>query len=251
MLSRDQQKLLGTLGAGTVADALLDRIRDRGTFEGGRSATHAGCWITYNRKAVRLEDHSEIYAALRAAGTEGASDGNQPWRRMKPTIVVKVTWVEAAAHGASLPPDLRDELATLVRAERDENRSWWDYSNERGGWPHRRRFNSAAEHQVVQAEWDTVYGKHIRALGDLWDRQKAAIARALPLILDDEPVDLLELLDHQPEPPATAAPSPVIQAAGLRAGAAPNSHGQAGYRRGTLRPPGSFARSQPVIDSTR
>lgn len=58
MLSRDQQKLLGSLGAGTVADALLDRIRDRDTFEGGRSAPQPGCWISYNRKAVRLEDHA-------------------------------------------------------------------------------------------------------------------------------------------------------------------------------------------------
>lgn len=251
MLSRDQQKLLGTLGAGTVADALLDRIRDRGTFEGGRSATQAGCWINYNRKAVRLEDHSEIYAALRAAGTEGATDGNQPWRRMKPTIVVKVTWVEAAAYGASLPPDLRDELATLVRAERDENLAWWDYSNERGGWPHRRRFNSAEDHQVVQAEWDTVYGKHIRALGDLWDRQKAAIARALPLILDDEPVDLLELLDQQPESSAAATPSPVIQAGALRAGAAPTPRPSATADEGLFALPEPAPGPQPVIDSTR
>ncbi|HRE92527.1 MAG TPA: hypothetical protein PK095_25645, partial [Myxococcota bacterium] len=75
MLSRDQQRLLGALGAGTAADALLDRIRDRGTFEGGRSAPQPGCWINYNRKAVRLEDHTEIYAALREAGTESATEG--------------------------------------------------------------------------------------------------------------------------------------------------------------------------------
>lgn len=219
MLSRDQQKLLGTLGAGTVADALLDRIRDRGTFEGGRSAPHPGCWISYNRKAVRLEDHAEIYAALRSTGTEGATADTQPWRRMKPTVVVQVTWVEAAAHGASLPADLRDELATLQRTASDENRFWWDYSNERGGWPHRRRFKTDAEHETAQAEWDTAYGKHIRALSDLRDRQKAAIARALPLILDEEPADLLELLDHQPEPLATATPSPALQAGALRADA--------------------------------
>lgn len=217
MLNRDQQRLLGALGAGTVADALLDRIRDRGTFEGGRSAPQPGCWINYNRKTVRLEDHSEIYATLRAAGTESATEGTQPWRRMKPTVVVKVTWAEAAAYGASLPPDLRDELAQLVRAERDENRTWWDYSNERGGWPHRRRFSSDDEHQIVQADWDTVYGKHIIALSDLRDRQKAAIARALPLIQDDEPADLLELLDHQPEPLPAATPSPALQASALHA----------------------------------
>lgn len=123
----------------------------------------------------------------------------------------------SAAYGASLPPDLRDELAQLVRAERDENRTWWDYSNERGGWPHRRRFSSDDEHQIVQADWDTVYGKHIIALSDLRDRQKAAIARALPLIQDDEPADLLELLDHQPEPLPAATPSPALQASALHA----------------------------------
>lgn len=228
MLSRDQQKLLGSLGAGTVADALLDRIRDRDTFEGGRSAPQPGCWISYNRKAVRLEDHAEIYAALRTAGTEGATADTQPWRRMKPTVVVQVTWVEAAAHGASLPTDLRDELATLQRTASDENRFWWDYSNERGGWPHRRRFKTNEEHETAQAEWDTAYGKHIRALSELGDRQKAAIARALPLILDDEPADLLELLDHQPEPPTIATPSPALQAGALRAGAPAARASQAG-----------------------
>ncbi len=218
MLSRDQQRLLGTLGPGTAADALLDRIRHRDTFEGGRSASQPGCWINYNRKAVRLEDHSEIYAALRAAGTEPATEGNPQWRRMKPTVLVKVTWVEAAAYGASLPPDLHDDLAALRDTEHHENRAWWDYSNERGGWPHRRRFDSDEEHQAVQSEWDTAYGKHISALSDLRDRQKAAVARALPLILDDEPADLLELLDLQPESAPAATPSPALQAIALDAG---------------------------------
>ncbi len=40
---------------------------------------------------------------------------------------------------------------------------------------------------------------------------------ALPLILDDEPADLLELLDHQPEPPPAATPSPALQASNLHA----------------------------------
>lgn len=219
MLSRDQQKLLGTLGAGTVADALLDRIRHRDTFEGGRSAPQPGCWISYNRKAVRLEDHAEIYAALRSTGTQVATADVQPWRRMKPAVLVQVTWVEAAAHGASLPADLRDELATLQRTASDENRFWWDYSNERGGWPHRRRFKTDEEHETAQAEWDAAYRKHIRALSDLGDRQKAAVARALPLILDDEPADLLELLDHQPQPSAAATSSTSLQAGALRADA--------------------------------
>jgi len=221
MLNRDQQQLLGALGTGMASDALLDRLRQRGTLEGGRSSNRAGCWINYNRKAVQLEDHSEISVVLRAAGSESPTGGDQPWRRMKPTVVVKVTWAEAAAYGASLPPELRDELTTLDRAERDENQAWWKYSNERGGWPHRRRFNSDAEHRLVQDEWGIVYGKHIRALGALWDRQKAAISRALPLTVDDEPVDLLELLDQQPAAQdavasARAASTPVLQAAALQ-----------------------------------
>ncbi len=216
MLTRGQQQLLGALGAGMAADALLDRLRQRGTLEGGRSAPQEGCWINYNRKAVWLEDHSEFSAASRAAGDAGATDSGQTWRRIKPAVVLKVTWAEAAAYGASLPQALHNELDTLRRTERDENRSWSEFSDERGGWPHRRRFDSDEEHQVVQAEWDAAHGKHLVALHDLWDHQKSAIARALPLTVDDEPVDLLELLDQQPAAPASPASTP---AAALQAGA--------------------------------
>jgi hypothetical protein len=78
-------------------------------------------------------------------------------------------------------------------------------------------------HQVVQAEWDAVYGKHLVALRDMWDRQKAAIARALPLTVDDEPVDLLELLDQQPPAPAASPPSAALQAGALRVAATTTS----------------------------
>jgi hypothetical protein len=217
MLNRDQQQLLGALGAGMAADALLDHLRERGTLEGGRSAPQDGYWINYNRKAVWLEDHSKFSAALRAAGDGGATDTAQAWRRIRPKIVLKVTWAEAAAYGASLPLSLRDELATLRRTEREENHRWSEFSDQRGGWPHRRRFDSDEEHQVVQAEWDAAYSKHLVALRDVWDRQKSTIARALPLTVDDEPVDLLELLDQQPAP--AASPSAPAAAVALQAGA--------------------------------
>ena len=199
MLNRDQQNLLGALGAGMAADALLDRLRERGTLEGGRSAPQEGCWINYNRKAVWLEDHSEFSEAMKVAGTD-----TEAWRRIRPKVVLKVTWAEAAAHGASLPQALRNELDTLRRMERAENRSWSEFSDQRGGWPHRRRFGSDEEHQVVQADWDSAYGKHLVALRDVWDHQKSAIARALPLTVDDEPVDLLELLDQRPATSGTS-----------------------------------------------
>ena len=220
MLNRDQQHLLGALGAGMAADALLDRLRERGTLQGGRSAPQEGCWINYNRKAVWLEDHSEFSAALRAAGDDSATDTVQAWRRIRPKVVLKVTWTEAAAHGATLPQELRTELDTLRRTDRDEDRNWSDFSNARGGWPWRRRFDSDAEHQEAQVEWDAAYSKHIAALRDVWDCQKAAISRALPLTVDDEPVDLLELLAAQPEPPTPRASQ---GAASLQAGALRNA----------------------------
>jgi hypothetical protein len=135
MLTRDQQRLLAAVGTSMAADALLDRLRERGTLEGGRSAPQDGCWINYNRKAVWLEDHSEFSAALSAAsdaGLQGTADEQAPWRRIKPTVLVKMTWAEAAAHGASLSPALRDELATLQRTERLENRSWSEFSDQHG-----------------------------------------------------------------------------------------------------------------------
>ena len=215
MLNRDQQNLLGALGSAMAADALLDRLRERGTLEGGRSAPQEGCWINYNRKAVWLEDHSGFSEAMKAAGTD-----TEAWRRIRPKVVLKVTWAEAAAYGATLPQELRTELDTLRRDERDENRSWSEFSDARGGWPWRRRFDSDEEHQEAQAEWDEVYGKHLVALRDVRDRQKAAISRALPLTVDDEPVDLLELLELlelQPAAPAAPTHSTALQAGALRA----------------------------------
>lgn len=193
MLNRDQQQLLGSLGAGMAANALLDRLRERGTLEGGRSAPQENCWISYNRKTVWLEDHSEFSAALRAAGDAGATDATQTWRRIKPTVVLKVTWAQAAAYGATLPRELRSELDTLRRTERNENLGWWEFSNARGGWPWRHRFATDEEHRVAETEWDAAYSRHLTALREVWDRQKAAIGRALPFTVDDEPVDLLEL----------------------------------------------------------
>lgn len=218
MLNRDQQQLLGSLGAGMAADALLDRLRERGTLEGGRSAPQENCWISYNRKTVWLEDHSEFSAALRAAGDAGATDATQTWRRIKPTVVLKVTWAQAAAYGATLPRELRSELDTLRRTERDENLGWWEFSNARGGWPWRHRFATDEEHRVAETEWDAAYSRHLTALREVWDRQKAAIGRALPFTVDDEPVDLLQLLDQQqPATPARSAESAAMQASALRA----------------------------------
>jgi hypothetical protein len=212
MLNREQQQLLGSLGAGMAADALLDRLRERGTLEGGRSAPQDGCWINYNRKAVWLEDHSGFSEAIKAAGTD-----KEARRRIRPKVVLKVTWAEAAAYGASLSHTLRDELDTLRRTERDENRTWSEFSDERGGWPWRRRFTTDDEHITAKTEWDAVYGRHLIALREVWDRQKAAIARALPLTVDDEPVDLIELLDQQPAAPAAPTQAAALQAGALRA----------------------------------
>lgn len=212
MLPRDQQQLLGSLGPSMAADALLDRLRERGTLEGGRSASQEGCWISYNRKAVWLEDHAGFSEAIEAAGTD-----KEAWRRIKPKVVLKVTWAQAAAYGATLPQELRTELDTLRRTERDENRSWSEFSDARGGWPWRRRFATDEEHQAAEAEWDSVYGKHRVALRQVRARQKAAIARALPLTVDDEPVDLLELLDQQPAAHAAPTQSAILQAHALRA----------------------------------
>lgn len=138
---------------------------------------------------------------------------------------MKVTWAQAADYGATLPSELRTELSTLRDADRNENRSWWEFSTERGGWPWRRRFDSDEEHAAAKTEWDTRYQQHLVTLNDLWGRQKDAVARALPLTVDDEPVDLLELLDQQSATPLNVAPprtsSTVLQAAALQPPAAP------------------------------
>ena len=107
MLTREQRRLLGAAGSGLAASALLDEMRTQTTLEGGCSGPLPNCWISYNRKAIWLEDHSGFGEAMKAAGTD-----KDAWRRIKPEIRVKVTWAEAAAHGASLPAALRQELDT-------------------------------------------------------------------------------------------------------------------------------------------
>lgn len=214
MLTRDQQKLLGAAGSGIAASALLDEMRERTTLEGGCSAPQSNCWISYNRKAIWLEDHSGFGEAMKAAGTD-----KDAWRRIRPEIVVKVSWTEAASHGAALPRQLREELANLQRTERAEDRSWREFSDIRGGWPWRRRFATDAEHQAAEAEWDTAYGTHLSKLQDVWRRRKAAVARALPLTNDDEPVDLLELLDQQSNTPTLPLRPAALQSSALRTSA--------------------------------
>lgn len=187
-------------------------MRGRTTLEGGSSAPQPNCWISYNRKAIWLEDHSGFGEAMRAAGADKGV-----WRRIKPEVLVKVTWAEAAAHGAALPASLRQELETLRRMQRAEDRSWSEFSTARGGWPWRRRFATDEEHQVAQTEWDEAYSKHLSALRDLWDKTRDAVGRALPLIHDEEPIDLLELLDQQGQQPtaSTTMPSAALQAGAL------------------------------------
>lgn len=205
MLTRDQQKLVAAAGSGLASAALLDEIRVRGLFEGGCSAPHPGCWISYNTKAIWLEDHSEFSEAMKTAGTD-----MDAWRQIRPRVVTKVSWATVAAYGAALQPGLRRELETLRRTERDEDRRWSEFSDTRGGWPHRRRFATDAEHLAAQSEWDQSYNRHLAVLRDVWDQRKTAVGRALPLSVDDEPVDLLELLDQQTmTAPTPSAPSPV------------------------------------------
>jgi hypothetical protein len=82
MLTRDQQQLLGAVGAGLAASALLDDLRERTTFEGGCSAPQNGCWISYNRKAVWLEDHSGFSAAMKEPALTrkpGAASSQRFW----------------------------------------------------------------------------------------------------------------------------------------------------------------------------
>lgn len=212
MLSRDQQQLLGAAGAALAASALLDKMRERTTLEGGCSAPQPNCWISYNRKAIRLEDHSGFSEAIEAA----AGADQQAWRRVKPEILVKVTWAEAAAHGAALPASLRRELDVVRKAEHAEDRSWSEFSTAHGGWPWRRRFANDEEHQVAAAEWEQAYSQHLSAIYGLWERRKVAVMRALPLIADDEPVDLLELLDQPPAPSPGRPCGVALQKAALR-----------------------------------
>lgn len=135
--------------------------------------------------------------------------------------MLTVAWAQAAAYGAALPCELRTELQVLRRTERAEDLAWWDFSNERGGWPWRRRFATDEEHEAAEAEWDAAYSKHLVALSELRNRLKVTMARALPLTVDDEPVNLLELLDQQPATPTAPTGSTSMQAAAVRAATTP------------------------------
>lgn len=212
MLNRDQQNLLGALGSAMAADALLDSLRERETLEGGRSARQEGCWINYNRKAVWLEDHSGFSEAMKAAGTD-----TEAWRRIRPRVVLKVTWADTAAYGATLPrscgPNWTLCAATSATRTADGVSSAMHAAAGHGAdasTPTRstRRLRRSGTRSTA---------KHLVALRDVRDRQKAAISRALPLTVDVEPVDLLELLDQQPDAPAAPTQSAALQAGALLA----------------------------------
>lgn len=209
-LDRDQQRLLASVGTGMAADALLDRMRDVDPLRGGRSTQRPGCWIDYDRTALRLEDHAELSAAIREARHE-------EWSRIKPKVLVRVSWAQAAAHGRGLPQSLRNRLEYLQQAARDEALGWAEFSRARGGWPHRRRFASDEEHQLAAGEWNQTYRQHLEAMEEIREDQKAAIERALPLALDEEPADLLELLAEQP-PAGPAVNGGALQAVALQHG---------------------------------
>jgi len=184
------------LGPRTVADALLDRIT--APMEGGRSTSTNNQWVQYNSTGVRLED----------------------WSRQPTSILVSLKWTHAAAHGATLPGDLRDELASLRRSETAEAVKWWEFSNECGGFPHRRRFESDQDHEAAEQAWEIAWTSHITENSRLRAALKHAVARALPLVADDEPVDLLELLNRQqdePEPYRDRQKQPVAMRASIAA----------------------------------
>lgn len=243
MLSREQQHLLRAAGSRMAADALLDRLRDGGSLLGGGSGPHPGAWIGYNRQAVWLEEHTDPHHARSADGTDEDSRS-----QMRSKVTVKVTWAQAAAHGAAMPPPLRAELAGLQRTEREENRTWTEFSAQRGGWPWRSRFETDEEHQAAQAEWDGAYERHATALRGLTARRATALDRALPLTVDAEPEDLLDLLE-QIAPPETAStttgPESTLQAGALRRAPSPAPGSQIPADEALFRLPTNAPRIRP------
>lgn len=181
--------------------------------------------------------------------TEAAPDAptaEQTWRRLKPAVAMKVTWAQAAEHGAALPVALRDELDQLRRTEREENRAWDQFSTERGHYPHRLRFATDEEHHAAQSEWDMAYAKHLTALRGVWEQQKAAVARALPLTVDDEPVDLLELLEQTEKATDRQRAGSAALSATLQAWALPTNGADAAAE--SPAPPSEIVRASPISD---
>lgn len=208
MLTREQQKLLANVGGWMVVDALLDELRGKDTLYGGGSSVPGsrGHWFQYDRSGAWLEDWSTDDASP-------TSSKQRSWPKTRHNVLVKVTWAEAAAHGAALPTTTQDELRTLRLDKQRENVAHWEFTDSRGGWPWRQRFNSDEEHQAAQEEWDQERTRHLTAVSDQRVREKNLLQKALPLTVDDAPVDLLELLEEEAE---AAAPT-AMQSAALKA----------------------------------
>lgn len=206
MLTRDQQKLLANVGSWMAIDALLDALRGKDTLYGGGSSVPGsrGHWFQYDRSGAWLEDWS--------TDTGSPASGKQrSWPKTRHDVLTKVTWAEVAAHGAALPRTTQDELRTLRLDQQRENVAHWEFTNSRGGWPWRQRFNTDEEHRVAQEEWDQERTRHLTAVSEHRAREKQVLQHALPLTVDDAPVDLLELLEET----ETAAPV-AMQSAALK-----------------------------------
>ena len=147
-----------------------------------------------------MEDWSQRSEVLRPAGDE---HGHQMLGTRKPPVVVAVTWKLVASYdGTELTKGLRDEMLRLRRAETAEACAWWEFSSDRGGFPHRRRFDSDDAQAAAAHQWETTWNAHLATSRALHEALKHAVANALPWTAHDEPVDLLELLaaqhDHEP-----------------------------------------------------
>ena len=86
---------------------------------------------------------------------------------------------------------------------------------------------------MAQTEWDNAYTAHLATLRDVWARTKVAVARALPLIEDDEPLDLLELLERSAPTESVQPRSSTLQEAAINSQVGPRGNqataGQGGF----------------------
>lgn len=176
MLTREQQRLLLHFDLSITAEAMLGRLRE--TLLGGRTGPEPGQHIDYNRRGARLTD-----------GIGGK-------------VLTEVTWGQVQRHAATFP---RPRLEELARARREDQAEYMrHYEATSAGFPRRASYDDEEMFAAASEAWDREFERYVATSSATRRALKAAIEALLPLAVDDEPVDLLELLASTPAATGTA-----------------------------------------------
>lgn len=156
-LGRAQQELLALLGGYAAAAALVGAARPCAS---GRLAVR-DCWVDYSPNCLRLE--------------------SWPLGTRDPVTLATVRWRDVAAHGKTLPAQLRADLLTKVADHVAATEAWRQFSSAHGHYPWRDRYASNEEYASARAHWEARWCSYVDASKQLQRELSELVELSLPL----------------------------------------------------------------------